>query len=167
MCCLQNKFKPVTLWPSVVVFCYGLLVWWPSDWRWPSGMALVGWRPPHQKATTPEGHHARRSPHQKAITVAWWRLPPWQLLLQTVRMLLECILVYYKFYGTKIRSRWWYVWTRFSFKPKKNRNSPFRYSSFLTIVKFLYCTFYKSTNAILFIDTSTTFDTRVFDDNCK
>ena len=27
----------VLSWPFVVVFCYGLLVWWPSDWRRPSG----------------------------------------------------------------------------------------------------------------------------------
>ena len=38
--------------------------------------------------------------------------------------------------------------------------------SFLAIVKFLYCTFYKSTNVILFIDTSAMFDTRMIDNNC-
>ena len=47
------------LWPSVVVFCYALLVWWPS------GMVFWGGA---------EGHN-RRPPHQKAITVAWWRPP--------------------------------------------------------------------------------------------
>ena len=66
-----------------VAFCYGLLVWWPSHRRQPSGMVFGGpeghnrrhhtRRPPHQKATTPEGHHirrhhTRRPPHQKAIT---------------------------------------------------------------------------------------------------
>ena len=84
------------LWPSVVVFCYALLLWpsglVPSDSRWPSGMVFGGpeghnRRPPHQKTphqkaitegtipegTTPEGHytrrhHTRRPPHQKATT---------------------------------------------------------------------------------------------------
>ena len=60
----------LVLWSSVMPFCYGLLVWWPSDWRWPSGMVFGGRegpeghnrRPPHQKVTTPEGHHTRRPP---------------------------------------------------------------------------------------------------------
>ena len=53
---LQGGLLPGGL-PSIVAFCYVLLVWWPSDIRWPSGM--VFWR--GQKATTPEGHHTRRS----------------------------------------------------------------------------------------------------------
>ena len=46
-------------WPSVIAFCCGLLLW-------PSGMVFGGCRrhhtrrPPHQKATTPEGHNTRR-----------------------------------------------------------------------------------------------------------
>ena len=30
------------LWSSIMPFYYGLLVWWPSDWRWPSGMVFGG-----------------------------------------------------------------------------------------------------------------------------
>ena len=93
------------LWPSVVVFCYafcyGLLIegdlWYGllggQKATIPEGDYT---RPPHQKATIPEGHYTRRPPHQKAITVAWWRPPPhppgW-LLLWAVCILLECILV--------------------------------------------------------------------------
>ena len=43
-------------WPSVMAFCYALLVWWSSG-----GGA--------------EGYN-RRPPHQKAVTVAWWRPSP-------------------------------------------------------------------------------------------
>ena len=75
----------------------GLLVWWPSGSKWPSGLVPSGFvafwlkmvfrfkvafwygllgrgpegyntRPPHQKVTTPEGDHTRRRPHQKATT---------------------------------------------------------------------------------------------------
>ena len=55
------------LWSSVMPFFYGLLVWWPFDWRWPSGMVFWG----------AEGHN-RRPPHQKAIAEGgyWWRHPP-------------------------------------------------------------------------------------------
>ena len=68
------------LWPSVMVFCYGLLIWclllkvafWYGLLGWPEGHNR---RSPHQKAphqkattnrrtttegTTPEGHHNRR-----------------------------------------------------------------------------------------------------------
>ena len=63
--------------PSVMAFCYGLLVWClllkVASWY-----GLGGRRPPHQKATTTEGHHTRRPQHQKATTEggAWWRPPP-------------------------------------------------------------------------------------------
>ena len=55
------------LWPSVVAFCYGLLVWWPSglvafwlkaaSWYGLLGAEGHNRRPPHHKA-----------PYQKAIT---------------------------------------------------------------------------------------------------
>ena len=48
------------LWPSVVVFCYALLLW-------PSGFVAFS-----LKVAFWGG---RRPPHQKAITVAWWRPP--------------------------------------------------------------------------------------------
>ena len=44
-----------------VAFCYGLLVWWPSGWkwssdlRWPSGMVFWGGPDSYNKAITPEG----------------------------------------------------------------------------------------------------------------
>ena len=61
------------VWPSSLLIEGGLLVW-----------SLGG----------PEGHN-RRPPHQKAITVVWWRGgdPPKWLLLWAVHILLECILV--------------------------------------------------------------------------
>ena len=64
-------------WPSVMAFCYGLLVWWPSglvafwfgsllieggllfwwpsDWRWPPGLVAF-WPDPHPRSRpTPKG----------------------------------------------------------------------------------------------------------------
>ena len=62
------------LWSSVMHFCYALLVWWPSDWRQPSGMVFWG-----------EGAEGHNSGLMET---------PRRLLLRVVRILLECILVY-------------------------------------------------------------------------
>ena len=104
--CLLGPGCGLLLWPSVVVFCYALLLW-PSDlvafwlkvafWYGLWGPEGHNRRSPHQKATTLEGHN-RRPPHQKATWGAWWRPcspppPPKRLLLWAVCILLECILV--------------------------------------------------------------------------
>ena len=97
-CCGLLVWSFCWRWPSVVDFWFGpsaeggLLLWtsvmdfWFGTfcWRGPSGMVFWrGAKRPHQKATTPEGHHTRRPPHQKATTPeghhrggAWWRPPP-------------------------------------------------------------------------------------------
>ena len=65
------------VWPSVMAFCCGLLLW-------PSGLVpfveggLLVQSSGGQKAIT-EGHHTRRPPHQKATTEGgtWWRPRRW------------------------------------------------------------------------------------------
>ena len=101
----QSPGGPVTLWPSGVIFCYGLLVW-------PSGKAFWYWGslltdPFNQKAIT-EGH----------TRIAFWygllvrpsgvifcygllvSPPSRRLLLRMVRILLECNLVCIYFWAT-------------------------------------------------------------------
>ena len=82
-------------WPSFMAFCCGLLLW-PSGlvafcWRWPPRMVFGG----EQKAIA-EGHYSRRH-HTRRPPQKGWGVPggdpPRQLLLQVVRILLECILV--------------------------------------------------------------------------
>ena len=91
---------PGGVWPSVMVFCCGLLLW-PSGlvtfWFggllikggllvWSSGGRRHNRRPSHQKATIPEGHNRREGCLVETT-------PPGWLLLRAVRILLECILV--------------------------------------------------------------------------
>ena len=113
VCSMGGRLCGLLLWPSVVVFCYGLLVWpsglvafWLKAVFWLKvvfcyGLLVLGGSlltDPFQ----PEGHN-RRPPHQKALLEGHTRMtfspspPPrrW-LLLRTVRILLECILVYFK-----------------------------------------------------------------------
>ena len=123
---------PGGVWPSVMVFWFGafwfgvLLVWWPSDWRWPSGLVvfcygLLVWssvmafwyallvRPsgtgvsPNRDPFQPEGHNRRPYQNGRLGMAFWCDLLLWpsglvppprrRLLLQTVHILLECILV--------------------------------------------------------------------------
>ena len=59
---------------GVVAFCYGLLFWSSVMPFWFGGLLIEGtllvW-----SSGGAEGHN-RRPPHQKAVTVAWWRSPP-------------------------------------------------------------------------------------------
>ena len=88
--CSRGCLLPGGMWPSVMAFCCGLLLcpsvmafWFGGlliEKAWPWG----GRRPPHQKATTPEGHNSGLVETPST---------PQRLLLRAVRILLECILV--------------------------------------------------------------------------
>ena len=139
--------------PWGVAFCYGLLVWWPSDWRrhsdwrWPSGMVLGG-----QKAIT-EGHHTRRHhtrrpPHQKATTergvclveIPHTTHPPGRLLLRAVCILMECILVLWKFALQRCFQK--FVYLSYLLQPKNSEGSTCDYHSIWRSFKRLPGIFY-------------------------